>query len=311
MEKTLMNTQSTDPDIIKERAEKLNEIFEERDNGLSVVFNSVWKNNVEKPAFTIRSDAYNACPTIYPDEAMLELTDEELADRLESFHDKHARNISIDMLMDRDYILQHVRPRLVSADSNMEGITHADIAYIPWEELGLLVTFYIPVPGFDAEDGSNASCQLKWAHLQTADVAVSELYDLAIEHISREMDFKTMRETLFGMMGESFEIPIPEEADDTMFILTTKDKLYGAALLLSDAAMQMVAERLGSQDFYILPSSVHETIILNASSDSPMVKDEQALVEMITEVNDTQVDATDRLSYNLFAHSADGLRIVA
>ena len=139
MEKTRMN--SLDPTIVKDRAEKINEIFETRDNGLSVVFNTVWKNNVEKPAFTIRSDAYNACPTIYPDEAMLELSDEELADRLESFHDKHARNISIDMLMERDYILEHVRPRLVSAESNMEGVTHADIAYIPWEELGLLVTF--------------------------------------------------------------------------------------------------------------------------------------------------------------------------
>ena len=107
------------------------------------------------------------------------------------------------------------------------------------------------------------------------------------------------------------DISARQTTDDTMFILSTQDKFYGAALLLSDAALKIVSDRLGSQDWYCLPSSVHELIVLSSSPDSPIANDEQALVDMIRDVNDTQVDVTDRLSYHLFAHSADGLRIVA
>ena len=309
MERTKMNTHLMDPDVMRERAEKISEIFEERKNGLSVLYNSVWKNNVSLNAFVIRSDDMNASPTIYPDEEMLSLSDEELADRLEEFHADHALNISLDMLMDRDYILQNVRPRLISEDTNIDGLNEAEIAYMPWK-LGLLLTFYIPVPGFGDHDGSNATCQLKWPHLKAADLSVTELYDLAVEHVTKDMDFRTMREVLFGMLPEGAELPFPDETDVRMYVLSTYDKLWGAALLISDMTMKEISQRLGSEDWYLIFSSVHECIIIPIDSCSAQ-HDEQSLVNMICEINATEVAETDRLSDHLYAHSADGLRIVA
>lgn len=54
--------------------------------------------------------------------------------------------------------------------------------------------------------------------------------------------------------------------DDLMFVLSNKQKVNGAAALLDKDIMQKIVEKFG-EDFYILPSSVHECIIVSADAD--------------------------------------------
>ena len=52
-----------------------------------------------------------------------------------------------------------------------------------------------------------------------------------------------------------------EDAKGPVFILTTKKHIYGATAIISDEVRQSVGKYMGG-DYYILPSSIHELIVM-------------------------------------------------
>lgn len=55
---------------------------------------------------------------------------------------------------------------------------------------------------------------------------------------------------------------IPEGAElIEMYVLTNKDKHYGAAYMFDKEVMSRIAEEMGG-DIVVLPSSIHESILL-------------------------------------------------
>ena len=85
---------------------------------------------------------------------------------------------------------------------------------------------------------------------------------------------------------------------DTMFVLTNDTKVNGAAAILNDDIRQEIAEKVG--DFYMLPSSIHETLII--PKDAGMEFKE--LEQMVQEVNQTQVAPGERLSDHVYEYDA-------
>ena len=85
---------------------------------------------------------------------------------------------------------------------------------------------------------------------------------------------------------------------DTMFVLTNDTKVNGAAAILNDDNRQEIAEKVG--DFYMLPSSIHETLII--PKDAGMEFKE--LEQMVQEVNQTQVAPGERLSDHVYEYDA-------
>ena len=71
--------------------------------------------------------------------------------------------------------------------------------------------------------------------------------------------------------------------------------------------MKKFADNLGN-DLFILPSSVHELILVPECD----VRDPDYLTDMIAEVNDTQVSREEILSYSLYRYyrDEDEVRIV-
>ena len=79
-------------------------------------------------------------------------------------------------------------------------------------------------------------------------------------------------------------------------IVTNEAKTYGAATLLYDDMMKTIASVM-EQDFYILPSSIHETIIV------PMENgDTQNLLDMVYHINRTAVANDEVLSDNIYVY---------
>lgn len=70
----------------------------------------------------------------------------------------------------------------------------------------------------------------------------------------------------------------------------------------------MIADRVGD-GFIVLPSSLHEMIVLPPKAESEY----ERLADMVREVNDTQVDVEERLSCHVYAYSRNEgtLKIVA
>ena len=71
-------------------------------------------------------------------------------------------------------------------------------------------------------------------------------------------------------------------------------------MLLDRSVMEDVIKEVGT-DFFILPSSIHECIILPA--DSGM--DSQQLETMVCEVNETQVEKEERLSNSVYRYTLE------
>lgn len=70
----------------------------------------------------------------------------------------------------------------------------------------------------------------------------------------------------------------------------------------------MVADQVGDR-FIVLPSSVHETLVMPSKDESEY----EELAHMVRMVNDTQVEAEERLSDHVYVYSRDEetLQIVA
>lgn len=93
---------------------------------------------------------------------------------------------------------------------------------------------------------------------------------------------------------DGFTLKIDNGNDMPLYIVTNKAKLFGAASLLLPQVMEKIGEFLGS--FYILPSSIHESIIVPASC----AMEASELIHMVRQVNETNVDPEEILSDNIY-----------
>lgn len=109
-----------------------------------------------------------------------------------------------------------------------------------------------------------------------------ELYELARENTPRlfPIKFGGMTEILFGF----------EDPDEKMFVLTNESGLKGAVTILYPDAMETIKAKIPGH-FYMIPSSVHEVILLPDNGD--MTPDE--INGIIDQVNSDVVDPTDQL----------------
>ena len=99
-------------------------------------------------------------------------------------------------------------------------------------------------------------------------------------------------------------LPDMEEPENLppLYVATNECKCHGAAVLLYDGVLERFAERIGS-DFYILPSSVHETLFMPVLPDT----DGCMLPELVCGINTEQVAPEEVLSDNVYLyHAGDG-----
>ena len=87
---------------------------------------------------------------------------------------------------------------------------------------------------------------------------------------------------------ESAQIP-------TFFVVTNKQRIDGAGALFYPEMMDNLAEVFG-QNYFILPSSIHEMLVLPDNGE--ISADE--LRTMVAEVNATQVAPAERLTNNVY-----------
>lgn len=100
----------------------------------------------------------------------------------------------------------------------------------------------------------------------------------------------TFKESNIDFVSFTEMLGIPSFGPE-MYVLSNKDKFFGASMITSREILLSVAKKLNS-NFYIFPSSVHECIILKESSDS----DSTEYLKMVEDINESVVDGSDFLS---------------
>ena len=89
-----------------------------------------------------------------------------------------------------------------------------------------------------------------------------------------------------------------------MYVLTYQETVYGGAAMLYSDQMKKLAERW-QMDLLILPSSIHEVLLLPDDG-----QNEYAFYrQMVEEVNTTQVEPEEVLSYSLYRYCREKAEI--
>jgi len=148
--------------------------------------------------------------------------------------------------------------------------------------------------------------------LVTSDVAESmklteeQLYKLALKNTRRMFPFVHMRieEMMMKIIGaddnpESITKLFPEynnmSPEECVYVITNRSQFYGSSALLYPEVLGRVADKIGS-DCYVLPSSLHEIIVLSANAYS----DKEKLVHIVCGTNEKHVRDDEKLSDSLY-----------
>lgn len=126
---------------------------------------------------------------------------------------------------------------------------------------------------------------------------IQEKLELTEEENLRQEE-EECRAVLDGLSDFLASLPLEKEPERKMYILTNKQHFYGASAILYPGILEKYAGKL-KHDFYILPSSVHEVILLTDTG----VEDREHLYSMVREVNEQNVPEEELLSDNVYYFS--------
>ena len=232
-------------------------------------------------------------PTIYLEDFYREYKDgmslKEIAGRIYDIYEKRCRNIpfSLEYFLDFEKIKENIFCKLVNREMNQELLR--DVPNVSF--LDLSVVFICAVKN---EEFGNGSVLIREEHRKHWKVSKELLYEYARENTFRLRPFelKSMEELIEDLVE-------PEERnllkEIPMYVLSNRDRVFGAAGILYDRILSSAGARL-EEDFYVLPSSVHEVILVPGH----VAGSEKELHAMVHEVNHTQVEPEEVLSENVY-----------
>ncbi|MDD3141789.1 MAG: DUF5688 family protein [Lachnospiraceae bacterium] len=184
--------------------------------------------------------------------------------------------------------------KVVNRDANehmLENFPHKDL-----EDLAVIYQIALGGDG-DGIATINISDQL----LDGYGINKDELHDIAVQNTAelRPASFRSMQEVIMEMMGASELEDMDMSGGMPMYVLTNEDKMHGAAAMLYPDLMDEIAEKVGG-DFFVLPSSIHELLIIPKDSGA----ERGELENMVQEVNATQVAPDEVLSDQVYEYDA-------
>ena len=267
--------------------------------GYDAAYKEVIKNNgVCLHAIMINKKGSNVSPAIYIDELFGDYEEGrsfgDIVYDILCVYQKNAREIRMDMEFFTHFerVKDRVLYKLIHKESNINLL--ADIPYIEWNDLALV--FYY---SFEDERFGKATILIRNSHLDMWKISQSELYENARKNMLklRPEEMLPIKQIISEILSEnSVAYTVSEhEPEIAMYVLSNRERLYGAAALLYAASLKELAKKL-NKNLIILPSSVHEVLLV--PDDGMTEKD--FFRQMVKEVNDSQVEPEERLSYNVY-----------
>ncbi|MCR4727628.1 MAG: DUF5688 family protein, partial [Lachnospiraceae bacterium] len=213
---------------------------------------------------------------------------------------EEAPAFDISSLNNYDVMKEHLSLQVVATDRNadmLENIPHKEI-----EDMSVVCRFMV-ASGNDCIGSILVTNRL----LENMGITEEQLFNDAAKYAPdlRPSEIKGMADVLAEMMG----IDVGEldsqfggalgQPEIQMYVASTHDKANGAGIIAYPGFMEMAAEKVGG-DFFLLPSSVHEVILVPDKGQM----DYHELEKMVKEVNATQVELKDQLSDHVYHYDS-------
>lgn len=276
-----------------------------------VTVTRVQKNNgVCKIGLMMKNTDSNIAPTVYLEDFYQEFQKgksvSEIARVIAKVYKQNKTPVSfrIEEFKNFDQVKDKIVYRIINRDKNQELLKES-----PY--LGFLDLAVVPYAVFPVEEGNSGTVLIKKEHLELWGITEEEILSIASENTPKMLQprIRKMEDTL----RELFEVNHIEQEQEVelflkdlennrekvpMYVLTNQRNLYGAACMLYQGVIEMFTEQI-EEDVYILPSSIHEVLLIPASK----VIEANELVSMVQEINATQVPVEEVLSDNVYRYS--------
>lgn len=280
------------------------EVESRYDSNVSVTLNHVMKNNgTELDGITIMEKDKNIAPTIYINSfydryregVSLKAVVSEII-RIYN-QNKNSININADYFENYENVRKTIVYKLVNYQKNKKLLE--DVPYK--RALDLAVVFYCLI---EQRKGVSATALIHNEHLRIWNVTEDEIYNDALKNtpVLLAGSIVPMSKILSEIAGtapvDNDEKVCEYTGEDILYVLTNSSRVNGAACILYDNLLKKFANDVHS-DLYILPSSVHEVIIVPKKN----AFDKSELADMVREVNEQGVSQDEILSDNVYEYN--------
>lgn len=252
------------------------------DNGYDAEYRTINKNGIDYDSIVVKmTDTIGA--NFYPDEMAGDA--DKIADDIMEIMKKenNNRNVgSINNMISNASNWDYVKDNLftgIRAKTSQENIIKKDF-------LDMEVYMYVTVEG--------GRIVLQNGLANTLNKSVDELFEQAVKNSKNTYTSFNMGDMIAG--AESVG----------MIILTNNKMTYGASAITDTDFLDSVCDKVGNDNLIILPSSVHEVIVVSGDSIDP-----NACMTMVKEINATQVAPVDRLTDNVYKYNRNEKKVVS
>lgn len=263
--------------------------------GYRVEIKEVRKNNgILLHGLVILAETKNVVPTIYLEIFMAAYEDgvpfSKIIDKiLDVYQEEMPKgDVSMEFFKEFDKVSDRICYRLIRRKGNealLEEIPHVEF-------MDLAICFFYAYQGGALGDGS---IPIYNSHLEMWKVGTKELMTLA--GVNTPRIYPAELRSMTDILKETAQIqviggPVPESNLD---ILTNDRRAQGAACILYPGMLERIAT-VKKRSFYIIPSSVHEVLILRDTGRENV----EEIKKTIREVNSRFVAKEEILSDNLY-----------
>lgn len=216
---------------------------------------------------------------------------EHFADAVEKGF-RESPQVDLESLSDYEQMKSKLSMEVVSAEKNAELLE--SVPHERMEDMAVVYRFVL-----DQTDSGNGTILVTNQLLDQYGISKEQLRADAMENEPeiRPSEIRGMSE----VMSELAPGMIPEVApeDEQMFVATVPDKIHGAGVIAYPNFMEDAAEKMGG-DFFVLPSSIHEVLLVKDNGQMTA----KELENMVKEVNATQVEPADQLTDHVYHYDS-------
>ena len=275
-----------------------------RSDDIEVTIGVAEKNNgVQKPYICIKGKDMNVGINIHLEDSYEAYTSgvdiNKICDRIyEQFcNNDKIRDYAAIPFEDYNYVKDHVVLRVVNSERNFNMLLTA-----PFKQLdGFDDLVAVGRVEIESNNEGNSSALVTEHLLDMIGMSAKEMFEYAKNNTDKQ--HPVVIEPMFKMLAEMTGMPeVMFEDGPPMYVVTNSQFMYGAGTLAYDGVFDRIKDVV-KEDFYIIPSSVNELIVLPKSFVNEC--GEAFVNDMVREVNGTVVSPEEILSDNIYRYDSE------
>ncbi len=246
------------------------------------------------------------------------------------YYEEHKieNHVNMDCFSDFEYVKETLCFKLINCEKNKDLLKQ--IPHIPY--LDLAIVFYCIV---NNECIGNGNILVRNEHLKKWNVSTKEIWQIALKNtpVIQKGKVTPMEDVICELMKQRMILEIESSIEEQvsshisitgdmvdpiiremmekiyteakgpkMYVAGNESKNFGAAVILYESFLSDFAKEIQS-DFYILPSSIHEVILIpTGNEEDEAVK----LKNMVYEVNHSELSEEEILSDSVYIFRRNG-----